>query len=349
MDGRRDAAAWATGGRREAAGGELRLFLFKVGIVALVVATLFIAWRVAVALLLVFAGVLLATLLLRLTGGVRRLTGWAHGGGLATVLVTLGVVLALGGWLSGATIAAQFGQLSSGIDQGLSQLPEDIRSRISEFGSDMPWLSGLRAVASGLFSFIAYFIIAVFAGVYLAVSPGVYRRGILLLVPPSGQARAAQVLDTMGNALWKWLLGQLLSMLMVGVLTALMLWALGVPAALALGLIAFALEFIPFLGPWIAAVPGVLIAFTVSPGTALWAIAGYVLIQQLEGNLVLPMAERRMVDLPPVITIGAVMAGGLLFGVLGAFLATPLAVAVMVLVNLLYIEDRLGERARFPG
>ena len=189
---------------------------------------------------------------------------------------------------------------------------------------------------------------ALFVGIYTAVSPGLYRRGLVLLVPPSGHRRAEEVLDVSGDALWKWLMGQLVSMAVVGILTTAGLMMLGVPAALALGIVAMVLEFIPLIGPFLAAAPAVLIAFAQSPTLAIWTAALYLLIQQIEGNIILPVAQKRVVHLPPVITVAAITAGGILFGILGMFLATPLAVVMLVLVNLLYVEDRLGEGRHFP-
>ncbi|WP_051341069.1 AI-2E family transporter [Azospirillum halopraeferens] len=340
-----------TSGRpRGGASGDtgLRPFLWRVLIVAGVGALTFLAWRAADALLLVFAGVLLAILLLRLTGIVRQWTGLGHGWGLGVVLAMIVLLAVGGGWLMGTTMAGQFGQLGSRLNEAVDALPDDVRTALSENAASAPWTSYLQSAAGHLVGFLSYLVIALFVGIYTAASPAVYRRGLELLVPRSGQARTREVLDASGDALWKWLQGQLLSMAVVGVLTTAGLMMLGVPAALALGIVAMVLEFIPLIGPFLAAAPAVLIAFAQSPTLAIWTALLYLAIQQVEGNVIMPIAQKRVVHLPPVITIAAITAGGLLFGILGMFLATPLAVLMLVLVNLLYVEDRLGRKRRFP-
>lgn len=103
----------------------------------------------------------------------------------------------------------------------------------------------------------------------------------------------------MGEALGKWLKGQFISMLMVGALTSLGLWLLGVPSALALGLLAGLGEFVPLIGAFATAIPALLAASTVDMSTVVYTLVLYVVIQQIEGNLIMPMVERRMVSLPP--------------------------------------------------
>src|SRR5690606_20797257 len=131
--------------------------------------------------------------------------------------------------------------------------------------------------------------------------------------------------------LWLWLLGTLASMVTVGVLTGGALMLLGLPAAAALGIIAALLEFIPILGPGIAAFPALLVAIAHGGWSeALYVGLIYLAIQQIEGNLIYPLFLRRAVALPPALTVLAVVGAGLLFGLLGLFLATPLLVVLLV-------------------
>lgn len=335
-------------GRPGAGWDELRVFTWKVLIVALIGGLLFVTWQVADALLLVFAGVLLAILLLRATGGVRRVAGLSQAPAFGIVLAVLAAVTVAGFWFMGSTLAAQFTQLSDQLAAGIKQLPDEVRSQITDGSLSTALVSRLRTAATGLMTFLADVVVVVFAGIYLAASPDLYRRGLVLLVPPSGHDRAREVLDATGEALWKWLIGQLISMALVGILTYAALLTLGIPAALALAVVAALLEFIPLIGPILAALPAILIGFAVGPETALWVAGAYLLIQQVEGNLIQPLVQKRVVSLPPVITIAAVVAAGTLFGVIGMFLAAPLAVVTLVLVNFLYVRDSLGERPRFP-
>ena len=327
---------------------ELRVFVWKVLIVIGAIGLLYVIGRVARVLLLVFAGVLLSLLLQKMTAWVQRWSSLPRMGAFGVVLVVAALAVGGGGWLLGASAAAQYDQFTDQINEALKQMPEEMREHLFNEERAIQWVSRLPTAATAILLGVGDLLVTLFIAVYMAASPGMYRRGLVLLVPPAGHKRAHEVLDLTGEALWKWMIGQFVSMLLVGLVTGLGLWAIGVPAAVPLGIIAGIFEFIPLIGPIIAAVPAVLIAFAQSPETALWTALLYILIQQLEGNAIQPIVQKRVVDLPPVITIAAVAAGGLLFGILGMFLATPLAVVVLVLVNTLYIEDRLGEERGFP-
>ncbi|WP_109452044.1 AI-2E family transporter [Azospirillum sp. TSH64] len=329
--------------------GELAVFTWKVLIVAGVAALSIFLWRISGTLLLIFTGVLFAILLQRLTGYVQRATGLGHGWSLAIVLLTLVLLVGGGGWLMGTSMAAQLGQLQEQVTKAMGMLPDGWRDRIMEQGKEWPWMNQLSSFASGLVYVVGDGVVVMFAALYLAASPGLYQRGVVLLVPPRGQKRACEVMDVAGDSLWKWLIGQLVAMAAVGTMIAVGLWLLGIPSALALGIVAGLMEFIPLVGPFLAAVPALLIGFAQSPQDALWVAGLYLVIQQIEGNVITPLLQKRVVDLPPVVTIGAIAAGGVLFGIMGMFLATPLAVVVLVLVNLLYIEDKLGQPRHFPS
>jgi predicted PurR-regulated permease PerM len=121
------------------------------------------------------------------------------------------------------------------------------------------------------------------------------------------------------------------------------LWTLGVPLALTLGILAGLFNFIPTFGPWIAAIPAVLIAFVQSPQQALYVAVLYVALQSLDGYVFTPLVDRKSVEMPPVLTIAAMLLLGVVFGFLGLLLASPLAATLLILVKMLYIEDVIGE------
>ena len=151
------------------------------------------------------------------------------------------------------------------------------------------------------------------------------------------------MLGVLDDALGRWLLGRFALMLINGALTALALWLLGVPLAVALGVIAGVLNFIPNFGPFIAAVPAVLIAFIESPQLALYTALVYVVVQMLDGYVFTPIVDRKSVDLPPVVTIAMQLLLGLLLGFMGLLVASPLAAVIMITVKMLYVEDVLGD------
>ena len=186
-------------------------------------------------------------------------------------------------------------------------------------------------------------------GVYFAINPQLYKKGLLLLIPKEKEERISEVLETSGRALWLWLKGQLIAMAFVGVILTVGLMIIGVPLALVLGIIGGLLEFIPFIGPFLAAVPILLLALSVDTQTAFFAVILLLIVQQLEGNVITPLVQQQMVHLPPSVVILGIMAFGLIFGLAGLILATPLAVVVMVMVGMLYVQDVLGKEVAVPG
>jgi len=131
-------------------------------------------------------------------------------------------------------------------------------------------------------------------------------------------------------------------MLILGVLTTLGLWILGIPLALTLGIIAAVLSFIPNIGPIISAVPAILIALIESPSKALYVIFLYIGIQTVESYLITPIIQKKAVHLAPALLIAVQIMIGVLLGALGLLLATPLMVVIIVLVQMLYVQDTLG-------
>jgi predicted PurR-regulated permease PerM len=127
------------------------------------------------------------------------------------------------------------------------------------------------------------------------------------------------------------------------------LFAIGMPSALALGFLAGLSEFVPIVGPILSAIPALLLAFSEGGNMVFWVAGLYLLIQQLEGNVIMPLVQRKTVDLPPVVALFALVALGILFGPLGVLLGTPLTVVLYVAVNQLYVRDTLGEDAEIPG
>jgi predicted PurR-regulated permease PerM len=192
-------------------------------------------------------------------------------------------------------------------------------------------------------------VIVIIIGLYLASQPDLYSRGIKHLLPFRHRERAGEVLREIDESLRRWLIGRFAVMTLNGALTALGLWLLGVPLAVTLGLLMGLLNFVPNFGPWIAAVPALLIAFLQSPRQALYVGLLYLVIQALDAYVLTPLVDRKSVELPPVLTITAQVLLGLVFGFIGLLLASPLAAAAMILVKMLYVEDVIGDRVMREG
>lgn len=331
--------------------------------VVLVVAILGLAlllWYLVDVLLLVFGAVLVAVLLRAAAAPIDRRTGIGDNWALALAALAVTAVITAAVVLFGAEVRAQTLKLVETLPDAWDlflqrTLSGDLRDEIMERAEDaVPAagqvlgnvLLGAWSVAGGLSALV----LIIVGGLYLAAQPDVYRRGLLLLLPDDGKrARGAETLDAMGEALKLWLLGQLATMGFIFVVTLLGLWLIGLPAALALAVFAGLAQFVPIIGPIVASIPALLVALTESWQMVLWVLGLYVVIQQVESNLVTPLVQRRTVQLPPVIPLFAVVVFGLLFGLMGVLFATPLAVLAFVAIKKLWVRDTLGEPTRLPG
>lgn len=212
----------------------------------------------------------------------------------------------------------------------------------------------LKAVALGILTstlaVFGGFILVVFLAVYIAAEPDLYKRGLLLLVSPPTRRRLDPVLTAIAVKLRRWLGTQVLAMLIIGAVTTILLSIIGVRAALPLGIIAGLLEFIPNLGPTLAAIPAIVMAFVDSPQKALVVIVVYWGIQFLENNLLIPYLMREQLDLPPALTLMTQVVMAYVFGLMGLFVATPLLAAVFVSVQMLHVQpDSVPEETAGTG
>lgn len=275
---------------------------------------------------------------------------------LVLLLITLG--LGAGGWLLAPQMSQQFDQIMVTLPTSFEALRLYLErfewSRV--FLRHLPPLESVIAGASetllhfgsiftGVVGALVNALIVIFVAVYLAFRPQTYVDGFLRLLPKVKRQRGKAVLHHLGDTLHSWLLGKLLSMVVVGIATSIGLLLLDVPLALALGLLAGLLDFIPYIGPLLAAAPAVLIAFSQSPALALWVAVLFVALQSTESYLLSPLVERKSVALPPALTITMQVLMGLLFGLPGVALATPLTAVMTELVKKLYVQGVLGDHA----
>jgi predicted PurR-regulated permease PerM len=168
-------------------------------------------------------------------------------------------------------------------------------------------------------------------------------RGLIVLVPRSRRRRAGEVLPLAGVAMVQWMKGTALAMVFVGTVATIGLSIIGVPAALALGIIAGFLEFIPYIGPALSFIPATVIALTISPQMALWVIGLYAVVQSLESSVVTPVLMNQMVKLPPALTLLFQTMMAALFGFLGLLLAVPILATAKILIQELYVESIADE------
>jgi len=224
----------------------------------------------------------------------------------------------------------------------LKALREQILARTpGASGYVLPVLHSTIEVAAGI-------VIIFFLAVYIGADPKLYRGGIISLIPHRRRARGEQVLEAVTGALRRWLVTQLIAMLVMGVVATAVLTALQVRAAVPLGILSGLLQFVPMAGPIISAVPAIAMGFVDSPEKAAAVLVAFYIIHFLESHLLIPLLMKEGVNLPPVLTVLTQAGMALAFGVMGLFVAVPMLVLVMILVKMLYVEDVVGDPTPLP-
>jgi predicted PurR-regulated permease PerM len=296
--------------------------------------------------LLVFATILFGVLLRSLAEPLAARTRLPEGVALAIVLVVMLALPVAGGALLAPSVKRDLATVS----EALPRLAERGRAvvRSTEWGrtvlrsaestaSEEGATIAARAVSVPVGLLSGLVIVAV-GGSFLAAQPRLYRRGLVALVPAARRPLAVTVLLDMGDALRMFLLGRVVSMVAVGVLTAVALSILGAPLAVPVGAVVGLVTFVPYLGPLVGTVPVAVAALVEGPATLAWAIGAYAAIQWAEGFILTPIVQQKAVSLPAALTLGAEVAMGYVFGPLGVVVAVPLAAVTLVATKRLWVE-----------
>ena len=187
-------------------------------------------------------------------------------------------------------------------------------------------------------------VVVLIATIYMVIRPEPWVEGFVALFPAGWLQRTREVLFEMYHTVQRWFIGQLTAMSFIAVFWAISLSVIGVPFALLLGILGGLISFVPYVGATISVVVPLLLALISEPFTAVYVIVAFVIIQQIEGNILQPLLMSRAVDLHPALVIFAILTMGTLFGIVGVFLAVPLVAVVQVLVRELWVRrmDDIG-------
>jgi predicted PurR-regulated permease PerM len=350
----------------------LTIVRYAVALVAFAVAMLFILWTASNAFLLIFAGILFGAFLDGLTRLLGRLVEWSHGIRLAIVCTILGLLIVAGIVWGSAVVAMQATELMTTLREQLNQVlgwleqrglqvpdtlvgsenaageppdsePTGSESDTPSIQSFLPDLQALFGTAwtalAVVFGLLGNAVVIIFLGVFIAAQPAVYRDLLLLLFRPARRERGRAVLDEAGETLRHWLLGQSLTMTVIFLVTWLGLWLVGVGPSFALGLQAGLLAFIPTVGPLVSGIAIMLASLASGLYGVIGALAIYVGVQALESYLLTPMIQKRAISVPPAVLFASQIVLGVLFGLYGLALATPLAAIGRVFILRFYVED----------
>lgn len=334
-----------------------RMVYVGIGLVFALLLLGYVVYRIAPIVLLLLLTLLFSIII---SAPVGYLSHRGLGRGWATLIVLGGTALAL--YLAGLAIAPiienqamdladQFPALlnelqslvtrlqrSYGIDIGLRLEPAPIFQRVREFLSG-DIFSLAANIGGSIANGLSLAFVALIATIYLVLNPQPLVGGLVSFFPAGWRPRVREILREMYHAVQRWFLGQLTSMMLIGVLSAIALSIIGIPFAVLIGLISGLISFVPFVGPVLSVIPPVILGLvSPQPFDAVWVLAAYGLIQLIESNVIQPIVMSRAVSLHPALIVFALLIMGTLFGFVGLLLAVPLVAAMHVLVRELWIE-----------
>ncbi|MBR8837362.1 MAG: AI-2E family transporter [Stigonema ocellatum SAG 48.90 = DSM 106950] len=320
--------------------------------------SLYIVWQIRQVLLLVFMAVVFATALNSFVQrlqrfGIKRLIAIAIslGGFLTFLVVFIGLII--------PPFADQFQELIQLVPKGLDRLQawfQYFQTRISGSSKYIPGVEALIQqlqpftiqLASKFFAFFSNIVaialnslLVLVLTVMFLINPLPYRQGFMRLFPGFYRRRVDEILSRCEVALVSWISGILIDMVVIGVVSGISLWILGVPLVLANALLAGLLEAIPNVGPTLSVIPPMAIALIDTPWKAGAVLIVYIIIQQLEQYLLVPYVMAKQVSLLPVVILISQVIFAIFFGFLGLFLAIPLVIVGLIWLQEVLIKDVL--------
>lgn len=304
-------------------------------------------------LLLVFAAALTAVAFSILARAVKRRTGMSTTAALGIVCAVIFALLVVLGIFSGPSLIDQGQQLGTQLMTWQKETHEWLNQRgwgrhlleRLNAGQGGEAVSQAGGAVMGIFGALGALLVAFAAALYFAGDPGLYVDGVIRLFPPERRERMREIFDACGATLSRWLLGQAIGMAFVTVLVYVGLTALGVPLAPLLALIAGLLNFVPYVGAFAGSVPALMVAANGDPQTMIWVAALFLAVQMIHGYVIDPRIQEKTASLPPAMSILSQTVLGMLFGIIGIVLATPILAVVITIVRMAYVEDVL-EQAR---
>ena len=346
--------------RQQAAPGGVQQYLATGLALLAICVTLFLAWQTVSSLLIIFAGVLFAAFLDAAARAIKPVIQLGRVSRMTLVLLLLAAASGLGLVWGVGKLPEQTRLLLKVMDTQFDLLQRHLVTYGvdllgPEWGRDFTqWLfsdqrrffSHAQLVLGGASSFLTGLLVIVFLGILFAFDPESHRDSLVVLAKASYRPRIRAVMNEMGRVLRLWFVGQLVRIALMTVCVWVTLYLLGLPGPFVLGLQAGLSNFVPYLGPILAAIPIALVAMPLGGSPLIWAVATYTIIQSIEGYVIGPLIQRQAVEIPPAWTLVAIVMLGAMFGVMGIALAMPLVAVGRVAILRFYVEDYLGDDLR---
>ncbi|MFT4076238.1 MAG: AI-2E family transporter [Asticcacaulis sp.] len=334
-------------------------FMQRVLFVILAVAAALLVFKLLGLWLLIFGAIVIATVLRALAEPLIKYTPLNDTFAVLSVLVLVLAFISVTFTLFGYELVQQTHNLTEQLPMAWAALQnrlqvlglnDEVQKQMQSLGQQAGGVaSKLPSIAGNIFGALANLLVATIAGIILAINPGKYRDGVVFLFADEHKEKVRDAMNVAGHALRLWFVGQFISMVLVGTLTGIGLTALGVPSALALGMVSGLAQFVPIVGPVISAAPGLLLAAVLGWQKLVWALIIYVGVSQMESNFITPMVQRSIASIPVIVTLFAVIGFAGLLGAMGVLFAMPLTVIIYTLLRRLYTgEDVTKEKGEKP-
>lgn len=316
-----------------------------VGIVAIVAILILIA-RVAFGVVLVaLAGCLISVYFHGLGDVIQRKTKWKRRTAMLVSVIGSFIILGFLLWFMGSKIQTQISQLSDTLPTTvhnfklkMAETPLGRKVLEATSGGDDNLFATVSQFFSTSFGVLGNMYIILFLGIFFTASPSLYKDGLVLLIPPDGKELTRKIINRASLTLKGWLKGTMISMVLLGILMPIGLSIMGIPLALVLGLLAAILVIVPNFGSFIAMIPGVLLALTISTDTAIIVALIYIGVQTLVQNIIAPIIQKKMINMPPALTIVGQLVMGVLGGAMGIIMAVPAIAIMMILADEMYVK-----------
>lgn len=319
------------------------------GIVALVMIVLLLFKVLFSVILLTFAGLLVAVFFHGFGDLIQRNLHLSRTLSVVlSVMVTLLLVVAFF-WFVGGRLSQQVSDLSNTLPQTVEQaksqlsqsaLGQKLLDQLQSTSSNEKLKSAARQLFSSAYGALSDLYIILLLSLFFTVSPTLYKRGVVHLLPPNAKDKGDDLLGKLYTVLKKWLKAKIVGTFFIAIFTGAGLLIIDFPLVLTLALIAGILNFIPNFGPLIALIPAVLLALLQGTSTVLVIICLYTGVQVVQSAILQPLVQQKMVNMPPALIIISQLAMGTLGGFWGVLLATPTVLVIMTLLNELYVKPQ---------
>jgi predicted PurR-regulated permease PerM len=340
----------------------LKRVFITFGVLAIIVAIIYVQGTITHAFLLYYSSIVIAVLLKWLADLLKQVIPVSYKLSLAIVIFVIVGSIVLFWVLSGPSFSKQVQNLAVLLTKATKsmrayfeqyswghRLIDQVSQPNNFFNMGVSGIIGnITKFFETTFEFIGEAIFVSLMGIFLALEPELYYRSAVRLFLPSRRAHVEEVFQAINISMQKWLLGRFISMLLITVLTITGLAIVGVPLPVLLGIIAGVLTFIPFLGPILSSIPAILVAFTVSPTMVLWVVLIY-LLAHLVDNITTPVIQQRVTFLPPALLVSAQIILTMVGGPLGLLFAAPITLTVIIVIQVLYFREYLGEKVTILG